>query len=280
MESTFEAEKNRKAFLYTAIICGVLLLLAIFITWPIMKVSEPVVQDLIQVNLGNDNEGFGDVQPLIKGAMAPYREAIVQPQRAVAKEQSDDQPQPDDDAGKDAATVTKTEKKTTRRSEEIKPVVQKTKTDDEQKVITPKQQKPKFTYNGPSNGNGNNADVDNGYRYQGNKPGGKGDAGTSSGNPDSYGNSPGGKIGISRGLAGRHITHFPTFQDDFNEDAKVYVDVSVDGSGNVLSSSIAKGTSTTNQNIQNIALQKAKQLKFNPGEEDNGTIIFDFKVQN
>ncbi len=33
--------------------------------------------------------------------------------------------------------------------------------------------------------------------YQGNKPGGKGDAGSPDGKPDSYGNNPGGRTGGS-----------------------------------------------------------------------------------
>jgi hypothetical protein len=59
----------------------------------------------------------------------------------------------------------------------------------------PKPQKPKLTYNGPGNGTGNGATEDNGYRNQGNKPGGTGDAGDPTGKPDSYGNTPVEKTG-------------------------------------------------------------------------------------
>jgi hypothetical protein len=59
MTSTFESEKNRKAFTYTVIICVVLLLLFILIRWKQEPVSIPVVQDLIEINLGNNEEGFG-----------------------------------------------------------------------------------------------------------------------------------------------------------------------------------------------------------------------------
>ena len=66
----------------------------------------------------------------------------------------------------------------------------------------------------------------------------------------------------------------------FNENSKVYVDIAVDAAGNVTSVSLAKGTTTTNPTNLSIALQKAKQLKFNPGEEDRGTIIVNLKVQD
>ena len=53
MQANFEAEKNKKAFTYTVLICGVLLLLFFFITWPILQVTPPLVQDLIEINLGS-----------------------------------------------------------------------------------------------------------------------------------------------------------------------------------------------------------------------------------
>jgi hypothetical protein len=73
MQATFEAEKNRKAFTYTVLICGILLLLAFLITWPILQPPPVIAQDLLEINLGNNEEGFGEEQPLIKGEMAPAR---------------------------------------------------------------------------------------------------------------------------------------------------------------------------------------------------------------
>jgi hypothetical protein len=51
--------------------------------------------------------------------------------------------------------------------------------------------------------------------------------------------------------------------------------------GEVIQASInPRGTTTTNQNIRNIALRKAKLLKLNAGDVDNqtGTIVFSFKL--
>ena len=71
MSATFESEKNRKAFLYTAVICIAILLLAILISWRLPQHPPLVLQDLIEINLGNNAEGFGQVQPLIKGEKSP-----------------------------------------------------------------------------------------------------------------------------------------------------------------------------------------------------------------
>ena len=144
--------------------------------------------------------------------------------------------------------------------------------------------KPKVPlYKGGTGTGGNGASEDNGYRNQGYKPG-QGDAGSPDGKPDAYGNSPGGRSGVSviRGLSGRRPISFPSMQDDFNEDAKVYVDIKVDGSGKVTAASIARGTTTSNPNLRSIALQKARQLKFPASDNvvESGTILFNFVLKN
>jgi hypothetical protein len=284
MQATFESEKNKKALAYTAIICVVLLALAILITWPIYQPPVPIVQDLIEINLGNNQEGYGDVQPLIKGEMGQTQEEYA-PQKAAAAPAHEDAVQPDDNAEKDAASVDKTEKIKTPKTSTAPSVIKTTKPTKAVAVVTPapKPKKPLSTYKGPGNGTGNGATQDNGYRYQGNNPNGKGDAGDPTGKPDSYGNTPGGKSGGSliRGTRPLNLGVL-RYTDNFNENAKVYVDVKYNSSGSVISTTIAKGTTTSNSNIIGIAKRKANELKFPSNETDGGvsTILFNFSVQN
>lgn len=287
IEAAFEAEKNRKAFTYTAIIVSIFLLLAIFITWPIIKPPLPIVQDLIEINLGNNTEGFGAVQPLIKGDMAPSQQSVPQQQKAAPAQQEPvaKDIQPDEKADEDAAPVAKPEKvipKTNNIAKE--PVTKPVKTSTPAPVVlpAPKPQKPKATYNGTGTGNGNGATQDNGYSYQGNKPGGKGDTGDPSGKPDSYGNNPGGRSGVSvtRGQRPLNLGSL-RFEDDFDENAKVSLDVRYNASGAYVSSSASRGTTTSNSAIINIAKRKAADLKFPPSDDGGlSTILFNFKVQN
>ena len=286
MQVSIELENNKKAFAYTSIIVAIGILLALFITWPIIKPKPILVQDLIEINLGNDAEGMGDVQPLRKGAMSPTAELPTQQQKATAaKEPPAKDIQPDDNADADAAPVNKILKPNLKATNIAKePVVNPTKIITPAPVVlpAPKPQKPKATYNGAGNGKGNNATEDNGYTYQGAKPGGKGDAGSPSGKPDSYGNSPGGKTGVSvtRGVRPLNLGAL-RFQDEFNENAIVYLDVRYSASGSHTGSTIAKGTTTSNSTITGIAKRKAAELKF-PTSDDGGvsTILFNFKVQN
>lgn len=288
MHHSFEAEKNKKALMYTAVICGLFLIIAIFYTWPLQVPPIPTMQDLIDVNLGNEQEGMGDVQPLVKGERAPDNQSVASHQSAhKAHEAPSQNVQADENNDAEAAAVVKAEKK-----KENAPLINKESTTKATKNINPSPvvnpnpapPKPKVPlYKGGTGTGGNGATEDNGYRNQGYKPG-NGDAGSPDGKPDAYGNSPGGKSGVSvvRGLSGRRPIHFPNMQDDFNENAKVYVDIKVDASGKVTSAGIAKGTTTSNSTLRNIALDKAKQLKFPASQSDieSGTILFDFVLKS
>lgn len=286
--SSFETQKNTRALSYTALICAVILLIAILYTWPLSIPPKPIVQDLIEINLGNDVEGMGDVQPLVKGDRAPEDETVNSPEKSapVKDEPAKSIAANEDDDDPDAAEVPKP---LTPKKEAVtlpKETVTKTvKTNNTTPVTNPNPAPPKPKvplYKGGTGPGGNGATSDNGFRNQGYKQG-NGDAGSPTGNPDSYGKNPGGKVGFQvKGLSGRKPIRFPSFQDEFNEKATVYVDIKVNGSGTVTSASIARGTTTSNGNMRSIALSKAKQLKFPPSENEveSGTLTFNFILQN
>ena len=78
------------------------------------------------------------------------------------------------------------------------------------------------------------------------------------------------------------MTSFPSFEDEFNSNEKVAVDIKVDESGKVISAVYQpRGSTTSNGNFKSIAIRKAMQIRFNTGgEESMGTIVFDFKLHN
>ena len=284
IEANFEAEKNKKAFTYTLIICATLLLLFFFIHWQILPLAPPPPQELIEINLGNNAEGFGEEQPLIKGAMAPAQEPAPQQQQTAAADNTPAQDlQPDDNAEADAAAVTKPVKKITKptitpKENTTKPV----KTNNPAPVTTPappKPQKPKFTYNGPGNGNGNGAAQDNGFQNQGNNKGGKGDAGDPSGKPDSYGNNPGGRSGGPKVFGNRKIIKYYSFTGDL-EKATVYATVKVSPSGTGTFTGFGKNSTTRAQAYANAIIQYLKNVQFDKStEESTVTVQFNFNVQ-
>lgn len=277
MDLSFEKEKNLKATLLTAAITIVLFSIFFYVHYTKPVAPPPPVGEGIEVNLGNSETGSGDIAPEAPGNLAD--QAATQSSPAT-------QPQPDPvtpstiEAPEDVAVNnnSKPVKKTVTAVPTIKP--------------TPAPPKPKAIFKGgtASRTGGNQADSYNGVRNQG-IAGGTGDQGNPNGNPnsDSYtgnaasGSGGSGGVSIRSGLDGRRITRLPSFEDDFNENAKVAVDITVDKAGNVVSAVInPRGTTTTNAGIRNIALRKARTLKLNSGntEEQTGTLIFNFKLRS
>ena len=284
----FEAEKNRRALMYTAITCGLFLLIAIFYTWQTIVPQIPPTLDLIAINLGNEQEGMGDVQPMVKGERAPDNQSVASHESArKAREEPSQNIKADETPDETAAPVVKSEKKNEKAKIENKEATTKASKNIHPSPIVnpnPAPPKPKIPlYKGGNGNGGNGATEDNGYRNQGYKPG-NGDAGSPNGNPDSYGNSPVGRSGMSvvRGLSGRRPVHFPNMQGDFNENAKVYVDIQVNAAGTVTSAVISRGTTTSNPSLRNTAIEKARQLKFPPAQSDleSGTILFIFVLKS
>lgn len=304
MAPAFEREKNIKAATYTAIVCTLLLVIFFFAKWTLPQIPQPPFEEGIEVNLGNSDEGTGNIAPQIPGEPAAAKEESYSPppptqsQTAAPEENiTGDENEADDAPSVSKAIKTPVKPAPVSKTTPVKPrdnnhpVVRSTPARTQPNttpVTNPASPRPKAIYKGGSaNGpGGNGADSYNGVRNQG-IAGGRGDQGNPNGNPnsDSYkGNASGGNSGvrIRSGLNGRRFTRLPSFEDDFNENAKVAVDIRVDKNGNVIAATVnPRGTTTTNGTIRGIATRKAMQLKLNAGNEDEqtGTILFDFKLK-
>ena len=270
MTATFEAEKNRKALAYTTVICGILLLLAILISWKLPEPPVPLVQELIEINLGNEVEGSGKIQPLIKGEKAPEDPVPQQQLQNTVSSASNEKDIPADNTlDKEAAPVNKPEK-----------TLVKVKTPAPVVNPEPKPQKPKIAgYSGPKTGTGNGANEDNGYRYQGNNPNGKGDNGNPNGKPDSYGNNPGGKTGGTPRVTGdRKIIRYYSFTGEL-EKATIFAIVKVSPEGVGRFSGFAKNSTSNNQAYASSIMDYLRNIKFDPADhESTVTVQFNFNV--
>ncbi|HSK13138.1 MAG TPA: hypothetical protein VK907_07970 [Phnomibacter sp.] len=287
MQAAFEKEKNMKAGGYTILVLSLLVALLLLISWTTPWPPEPLLDEGIEVNLGNSDFGLGDIPPMMPGDPAPE----VGERMASAPRSSPPAPEPvtseDDSNDPDAVDVPRKQAVT---SPKPKPVTNQT-------VQTPKPKpeppapappKPKATmgsYSGGQGTGGNSQDAFNNVRDQG-VAGGTGDQGKPNGNinSDNYtGNGGTGTSGvaITKGLTGRRITTFPSFEDDFNENAKIAMNLRVDESGRVVSAEYsAAGSTSSNGKLKDIARRKALQLKFNPGEgESIGTVVFNFRLK-
>jgi outer membrane biosynthesis protein TonB len=291
-----DTNKNVKAGTYTGIICGTILMLCFLISWTNPLPEVPPVEEGIEVNLGDSDQGLGDEAPMVPGPPAAAEDEVNTPPKSQLTQQDESKEVETDDNDKEApeAVVPKpAAPKPEAKKIPTKETSPKTTKSAPQVVNTPAPapKKPAAVYKGgtASGTGGNESDSYNSTRNQG-IAGGKGDQGKPGGNPDSdsyTGNGGTGNSGvsISRGLQGRRISKLPSFEDDFNQNAKVAIDVKVDGTGKVVSATYQpKGSTTSDAGMRSIAIQKARQIKFTPsasgGEESIGTIIFNFRLKN
>jgi hypothetical protein len=270
----------------------VLLLILLFVfRWTLASIPPPPEEEGIEVNLGNSDQGLGDDQPFLPGKPAPqdqqaYTPPKVQntPVEAVKDFETDDK---DEDAPVvKKPPVTKPEATKVPEKEIVKapPVRKPQPTNDPPAPAPPK---PKAVFKGV-NGTGTGGNEADNYKKGGNEgiAGGRGDQGAPGGNPESDNYKGGGSgnsgVAVSRGLTGRRIMRTPSFEDDFNENAKVAVDIRVDASGNVISAEYQpRGSTTSDPNLKAIAIKKAKQVKFNPGSDESaGTLQFNFRLKS
>jgi hypothetical protein len=287
----FEAEKNVKASIYTLVICVALLLILLFVKWTLAAIPPPPEEEGIEVNLGNSDQGLGDDQPFLPGKPAPADQQAYTPPKVATAPVEDVKDFETDDKDADAPVVRKppvTKPNATKVPEKdvVKtPAVRNPQPTNDPPAPAPP--KPKAVFRGV-NGTGTGGNEADNYKKGGNEgiAGGRGDQGAPGGNPesDNYKGGGTGNSGVAklRGLTGRSIIRTPSFEDDFNENAKVAVDVRIDAAGNVISAEYQpRGSTTSDPNLKAIALRKAKQVKFNPGsDESTGTLQFNFRLKS
>jgi hypothetical protein len=282
MSAEFERQKNIKATAITLGIAGALLLIVILVRWPLPIVAPTPVQEFLEVNLGTDDFGSGKDQPLLPGEPAPARQTAYtppQPVKAVADDVKD--VETDDRDDNDAPAIRKpvvAKPNATRIDDNNKTVKQTTATVPQ--PVTQAPPKPRAVLGRTTGGNGNGGNGAETY-----KPGtGEGIAG-GSGDQGRQGGDPNGtNYSGQRKTFGTKVFNIPnqSFEDDFNQNAKIAVEVIVDDAGKVTSAAVtARGsTGTATQSMRNTALRLARQLKFGSSDGgQKGVVVFDFKVR-
>ncbi len=117
-----------------------------------------------------------------------------------------------------------------------------------------------------------------------NKPGkGGGKPSGSQEGKGTTGNSGVGTSGIGYSLEGRTLKRVPQIKDESQETGIVVVRIKVDRQGRVISAEFSPaGSTTTNQRLINLALQAAKQARFNADPNapafQSGTMTFRFRI--
>ncbi|MEP7278448.1 MAG: hypothetical protein ABI813_07395 [Bacteroidota bacterium] len=289
----FEAKKNMRAGTITLAILAFIFLFLFLVGWTTPSQLQPLPEEGIEVNLGNSDAGLGNVQPLLPGKPAPQDQEQYTPPKQVATQKEDVKDPATDDKDPDAPEIKK--------PPVSKPDATKIAEKEEPKKVMPKKiepvappapvpPRPKAVFKGAS-GTGTGGNDADSYKKGGSEgiAGGKGDQGKPGGSPDSKNYEGGGHgnsgLSISRGLQGRFFTRVYNYQGDFDENAKVAVDVRIDKNGNVLSATYQpRGSTTASASYKDKAIEIVKKSKLNvsPGatEEQTGTVVINFRINN
>ena len=291
MSDSFEAKKNTQASMITLGMAGLMLLIFFLIKFDFPTIEPPVFDTAVEVNIADLPE---EIAPSVGGgggggggnpvqAIAQAGTAYSPPQPGIKEEVKDI----DDNNDKETPPILKPDnpKPTATKINSNNSVV---KTIPKAVIETPAPQKPKAvlgkTLGGDQKG-GNTAD-----NYD--KPGGNGH-GTGVGNGNGVygggGNGAGGGNGTGNGPGtgpknfGRMVLQISnqSFEDEFNENAKVAMDIVTDERGKVQSATFQpRGSTTSNHKLIDIAERRAFELKLGTSSGgQKGTVIFNFKLR-
>ena len=281
MSAEFERQKNTKATAITLGVAGALLLLFIFLKWPLPTVEPIPVQEFIEINLGNSDVGSGDDQPMLPGMPAPSEQQAYTPPTPVQSTESEVKAVETDDRETNDAPAIKT------------PVVSKpnaTKLDNDNKVVkttpnpapvvTQAPPKPKAVLGRTVGGNGNGGNGADTYR-----PGTGEGTGNGTGDQGRVGGSPNGtNYSGTPSNFGVRVMNIPaqSFEEEFDNNATVAMEVVADANGKVTSANYTSrgSTGTATARMKEIAKRLAFQLKI--GQADGiqkGVVKFNFKVK-
>ena len=279
MQEGFEKQKNVKASAVTLATAGLLLLIMILIKWPIPVIEAAPEMEYLEVNLGNGDLGSGDDQPLLPGEPAPSQQVAYNPPVPVRSVADNAKQIETDDLNTDAPAIRQPATNNTTATKidnENRTVKTKTTTSP---VVSPAPPKPRAVLGRTTGGTGNGGNGADTY-----KPGsGEGIAG-GEGDQGRVGGVPGGKdyTGTPKNFGVRVLQiSNQSFEDDFNENAKVAMEVTADANGKVTSAvfNLKNSTSNSRKHID-IAKRKAFDLKLGSSDGgQKGIVVFNFKVK-
>ncbi|MEJ8819565.1 hypothetical protein [Lacibacter sp. H407] len=283
-----DTQKNYKAAAVTVVVHAVLLFLFFVLTIAMAVPTPPPLEEGIEVNLGNSDIGFGDVQPLIPDEPAPEsipETTTTPPQQQIAAAVDETEKELSERDDEDAPEVNKPAKvtKPTKVVPKDNPPVATTKPATTT-VVNPKPAppKPKAVYGGGTGTGGNNSDTYNNSRNQG-VAGGTGDQGKAGGNPnsDNYNGSGGTGTGGPIVTSGnRKIIKYYSFGGDL-EKATIYAIIKVSPEGKGTFVRIGPRSTSVNQAYATAITEYLRNIQFDKSTtESTVTVQFNFKVND
>ncbi len=283
----FERKKNRTALLYVIIVCSLLCIAFITTSWQTPAIELPIKEDLVEVtldnslaDLGTEDLGQGEVQPLRTGDYAPIAN---EPTTTPTTEQSSE-PEPandpitdevnNDDAPPAVKPTIPTKKTTTNNTTASTPTTSKPiPTVTTKPAVAAPTPKPRAIMRPGATGTGGNNSNTNNDSYSQGGGGGNKDQGTYNGKPGGTGT----KL-TNANLSNRNNIERLAEQSGTNYNGKVILKLSVDENGNAsLNSASAVPANAASNDARAFARSLVSKMKFVAGADGRtATITLEF----
>jgi hypothetical protein len=289
MTKQSEAKKNTQAAGYTLFTSILLVLAIIFIRWKIPENPVPVPDNLVEISIADEpiQEFIPPPQESGGGGGNPVQaigDPGVAPPSPPTPGEEDSKDVETNDANKEEVAI----KKPVNPNPAAVKVNSNTPLPKPKEVPDPKPpapQRPKATLGKTTGGTSTGGGAAEDYNRSGGSGNGNG-VGTGNGSGGGNGNGAGGGNGNGTGPKnfGTQVFNLPqqSFEDEFNNNAKIAMDVVVSESGKVTSATYQpKGsTGTATAQMKEIARRRAFELKFGPSPGgQKGKVIFNFTVK-
>jgi TonB family protein len=290
--SRSEEQNRQKGIIFSVVVHTLLIILTALYGFTYQ--NPPPEQEGILVNLGIPDVGQGEENAPAAPSEAPAEKPQptpvepTPPPKPAVTERPKPQPQKEIRQTEDPEAVAirkqkEEEKKRKEAEDRQRQIEEKQKRDAEAKAETERKRieaeqkalRDKIAGGGIGGGSGSG---------KGNtgKPGNQGDP---NGDPNSKvltGISTGSGV-VGGGLGNRGVTKKgPSINDNTQEEGTVVLAVCVDEQGSVISAEYTQsGSTTNNEKLKRLAIQNARQWKFNKGavEKQCGTIRYDFRLR-
>jgi hypothetical protein len=287
MSDAFETKKNTQASMITLGVAGLMILIFFLIKFHFPVIEPPIFDNAVEVNLdipdliaagGGGGGGGNNVQ-----AIGPAGQAYSPPQPGEKEEVKDV-----DDVEKESPPIVKPDNPKPK-APQVNINNSVVKTTPKPVVETPTPPRPKAVLGKTLGGSGTGGGAAENYDRAGGAGTGSG-VGKGPGTLGGTGGGNGGGNGPSTGLGtgpksfGTRVMQISnqSFEDEFNENAKVAMDIVADERGRVLSASFQpRGSTTSNRKLIDIAERRAFELKLGTsGGGQKGTVVFNFKLKS
>lgn len=237
------------------------LLLLLFAFFGMTYLDPPPEDEGITINFGTSDQGMNNSPTKVQS-----EEAKETPAETALSEPTPSEVVEDEIMTQDTEEAPSIDKKKEKKEEVVEPVKKEEPKPDKNLSEALNKWKNKTPTGGGGDGN----------------TGTPGDQGDESGDPNSSNYTGGGNgNGLSFNLSGRSLLSSPKINDNSQEEGKVVVDIIVDKYGKVIRATPgARGSTTTNANLEKKAKEAALNTKFNANpraaEEQKGQMTFIF----